>query len=48
LMIIYTPFFNKVFHTQPLTLNEMLITIAISSATFWAVELAKFWTPKKK
>jgi P-type Ca2+ transporter type 2C len=48
LMIIYTPFFNKVFHTQPLTLNEMLITIAISSVTFWAVELAKFWTPKKK
>jgi Ca2+-transporting ATPase len=48
LMIIYTPFFNKVFHTQPLTLNEMLITIAISSATFWAVELAKLWTPKKK
>jgi Ca2+-transporting ATPase len=48
LMIIYTPFFNKVFHTQPLTLNELLITIAISSATFWAVELAKFWTPRKR
>lgn len=47
LMIIYTPFFNKIFHTQPLTLNELLITVAISSIAFWAVELVKLFSPKK-
>ncbi len=41
LMIIYTPFFNEIFKTQPLTLKELLITLAISSIVFWAVELEK-------
>ena len=42
LMIIYTPFFNNVFKTQPLTFNELAITIAISSIIFWAVEIEKW------
>lgn len=42
LMIIYTPFFNKIFRTQPLTLNELIITIAVSSIVFCAVELEKW------
>lgn len=39
--IIYLPFFNKVFHTQPLTLNELLICTAVATIIFWAVELEK-------
>ena len=42
LMIIYTPFFNNVFKTLPLTFNEIAITIAISSIVFWAVEIEKW------
>lgn len=40
-MIIYTPFFNDIFKTQPLTIKELAITIAVSSIVFWAVELEK-------
>lgn len=42
MMIIYSPFFNEIFKTHPLTLNELLITIAVSSSVFWAVELEKW------
>jgi P-type Ca2+ transporter type 2C len=41
-MIIYVPFFNPIFRTQALPLNEMLITVAASSIVFLAVELEKF------
>lgn len=41
MMIIYTPFFNDIFETQPLTVYELGITIAISSIVFWAVEIEK-------
>lgn len=41
LMIIYTPFFNDVFKTQPLSIYELSLTIAISSIVFWLVELEK-------
>lgn len=41
LMIIYTPFFNELFNTQPLTWFELGITVAVSSIVFWAVEIQK-------
>lgn len=41
LMIIYTPFFNEIFRTQPLTFMELLIVAVVSSIVFWAVELEK-------
>ena len=41
LMIIYTPVFNDIFKTHPLTLRELLITLAVSSVVFWAVEIEK-------
>ncbi len=41
LMIIYVPFLNNLFTTQPLTWAELGITLAVSSVVFWAVELAK-------
>jgi Ca2+-transporting ATPase len=42
LAIVYTPFFNKVFKTQPLTITELVIVFAVSSIVFWAVELEKW------
>ncbi|WP_020602038.1 cation-translocating P-type ATPase [Spirosoma spitsbergense] len=41
LLIIYLPFFNALFSTQPLTLNELGITLAVSSSTFWTIEISK-------
>ncbi len=39
---IYTPVLNeKVFKTQPLTWDELLVALAISSVVFWGVELEK-------
>jgi len=40
-MIIYVPFFNDIFKTQPLTMPELGITLAVSSIVFWAVEIEK-------
>ena len=42
MMVIYTPFFNKTFRTQPLTLFELVVTFAVSSIVFCAVELEKW------
>lgn len=42
LMIIYTPFFNEVFKTQPLSYLELVITLGASSIIFWAVEIEKW------
>ena len=41
LLIIYLPFFNKIFTTSALTWGELGLTVAISSLVFWAVELQK-------
>ena len=41
LMIIYVPFFNDLFRTQPLTWAELGLTLAVSGIVFWAVELQK-------
>ncbi|MGV8082813.1 MAG: cation-translocating P-type ATPase [Coriobacteriia bacterium] len=38
---IYVPFLNPVFRTQPLTLPELLITLAVSTIVFWGVEIEK-------
>lgn len=47
LMVIYTPFFNDIFKTQPLTFTELAITIAVSSIVFWVVELEKIVKNKR-
>ncbi|OOG78470.1 cation-translocating P-type ATPase [Flavobacterium sp. A45] len=46
MLIIYIPFFNTVFKTQPLTVFELVLTIAVSSIVFCAVELEK-WNKRK-
>jgi Ca2+-transporting ATPase len=42
LAVIYFPFFNKIFHTQPLTLQELLLVTGVAALTFVAVEAEKF------
>ncbi|MBN1573369.1 MAG: cation-translocating P-type ATPase [Deltaproteobacteria bacterium] len=41
LATIYVPFLNPIFHTAPLTLNELAITLILSSVVFAAVEIEK-------
>ncbi|NJL55990.1 cation-translocating P-type ATPase [bacterium] len=38
---IYTPFFNDLFGTNPLTLGQLAICMALSTVVFWGVELEK-------
>ncbi len=42
LMIIYLPFANEIFKTQPLTRKELLICIGMSAVVFHAVEMEKW------
>ncbi|KKM89384.1 hypothetical protein LCGC14_1249230 [marine sediment metagenome] len=39
--IIYVPFLNPIFRTEPLTFNELLFTLALSVIVFIAVEIEK-------
>jgi Ca2+-transporting ATPase len=48
MMLIYTPFFNSVFKTQPLTMYELTITLLVSSIVFWAVEIEKWMIRRNK
>jgi Ca2+-transporting ATPase len=47
-MIIYTPFFNQIFKTQPLTIYELLLTLAVSSIVFWVGEMEKWIKNRNK
>lgn len=41
MLVVYSPFMNRVFKTQPLSLNELAICIGMSMVLFHAVELEK-------
>jgi Ca2+-transporting ATPase len=47
LMLIYVPFFNTIFKTQPLSIYELTIVISVSSIVFCAVEIEK-WVIRQK
>ncbi|MCY7367244.1 MAG: cation transporting ATPase C-terminal domain-containing protein, partial [Chamaesiphon sp.] len=41
LAVIYLPFCQSIFQTQPLSWRELAVSIAIGTVTFWLVELKK-------
>ena len=43
LATIYVPLFNRIFKTEPLSLDELVFTLAISSVVFFAVEIEKWF-----
>jgi Ca2+-transporting ATPase len=46
LIIIYLPYANTIFNTQPLSVKELIGCIAVSAIVFHAVELEKFMRKK--
>lgn len=46
--VVYTPFLNSVFNTQPLTFKELLLTIAFSSGMLFVVEIEKLYRRRKR
>lgn len=45
---IYVPALNPVFKTEPLTFDELLLTLAVASIVFFAVELEKMWKRSRR
>jgi P-type Ca2+ transporter type 2C len=39
---VYAPFFNNIFKTNPLTLEQLAICFALSTIVFWGVEVEKW------
>jgi Ca2+-transporting ATPase len=44
---IYVSFLNPIFKTVPLTFNELMFTLTLSSIIFFAVEIEKLWKRKR-
>lgn len=45
--VIYIPLFNPIFNTQPLTFNELILTLAFSSIVFFVIEMEKLYRRKR-
>jgi P-type Ca2+ transporter type 2C len=41
LIAVYAPFFNQIFNTTPLSLEQLVICLLLSTVVFWGVELEK-------
>lgn len=45
--VVYTPALNSVFQTEPLSFNELILTLAVASVVFFAVEIEKIVKRRK-
>jgi Ca2+-transporting ATPase len=43
LAVIYIPFLQSVFKTNPLSWQELLISLVLSIIVFWAIEIEKYF-----
>ena len=41
LLAVYTPFFNNLFNTNPLTLEQLALCLVLGTIVFWTAELEK-------
>lgn len=48
LAVVYIPFLQKIFATQPLSFQDLIICLLLSSIVFWAAELEKCLLNKRK
>jgi len=46
--VIYIPWFQSIFETKQLTTQELLLSLAISTVGFWAVEIQKLFLRRRK
>jgi P-type Ca2+ transporter type 2C len=43
MMVVYVPFLQSIFETRPLAVTDLLISLLVSTAVFWAVEIQKWF-----
>ena len=48
LIVIYVPFMQEMFQTTALSVNDLLISLILSSIVFWGVELEKWWFRRRQ
>jgi len=48
MMVIYVPFFQRIFETTTLPLRELMISLVLSTIVFWAVELQKWFLRRRR
>src|SRR5262249_45501647 len=46
--LIYTPLFQDIFRTTPLSSLDLALTVVLSSTVFWAIELQKYFHRRRK
>jgi Ca2+-transporting ATPase len=47
LAVLYVPFLQNIFYTQSLSVQELALSLALSSLVFWLIELEK-WLARRK
>jgi Ca2+-transporting ATPase len=48
LAVLYVPFLQNIFYTRPLLLQDLAISLALSSLVFWMIELEKWFIRRKE
>jgi Ca2+-transporting ATPase len=48
MVVVYVPFFQGLFGTQPLTPKQLLVSIAAGSLVFAAIEIEKWWLRNRR